>query len=127
MIHKLTLWLLRLLIGRELVEWIRPTLEIDGRASARRLTAFWFVVLTSIALFKYLWAGVSVEPHIWFGLLGMILLLLGIVTAEQVFTMWTNAKFGVKPKDTPVVQPAPDTTKKEVVEDKPEDISPPGQ
>jgi len=80
---------------KNILNWFLASIEDDkGKLSGRRVTAFIFVVMALYTLYKYLEASSKVEEHIWFGLLGTILLLFGVITWVNV----SNFKNGKKPE-----------------------------
>lgn len=69
---------------KNFINWLRPTFEDQqGQASARRITAFFFVLMSAYVLKQYM-NGVRVEEFIWYGILGTILLLFGVITWQNV-------------------------------------------
>lgn len=77
--------------GRKVLDWAKQSLESDGRASARKISAMWMMVLVTIAHsawlkkafmendFSLLSTMVTID-------LGFIALCLGLKTAETIFT-----------------------------------------
>lgn len=71
--------------------WVKQTLIGPDGTSAKRVTAFWFVVLITVMHIVYLYAGLKIEPHVFpefVTLVAMdelfVLLLLAVVTAQDI-------------------------------------------
>jgi nitrate/nitrite transporter NarK len=80
---------------KNLINWFLASVEDEkGKLSGRRATAFIFVLMAIYTLVEYMEMKAEVAEHIWYGILGMILLLFGVITWENV----TNFKNGKKPE-----------------------------
>lgn len=72
------------------IQWIRPSFEDnDGKSSYRRITAFVFVCLIS---YMVVFDKVQQEVHlkVFYSMLVTLLLLIGIVTAQNILTFFNR-------------------------------------
>ncbi|TZF84506.1 hypothetical protein FW774_05830 [Pedobacter sp. BS3] len=95
---------------KRLINWIRPSFEDnDGKASYRRITAFVFVCLIC---YMVIWNRIQTEIHLkaFFALLITLLLLIGIVTVQNILTFFHRDK---EPSDDGIKSGDQVTIKKE--------------
>lgn len=72
---------------KKFILWLKPTFEdANGTASYRRLTALVFTLLICYMIMSN-YIQTMIHLHAFFGLLVSVLLLIGIITAQNIITI----------------------------------------
>lgn len=76
---------------RALINWIKPSFEDDkGSASYRRLTAFTFAAL-DLYIVGFDKVDSDIMLHVHYSILVFVLLLIGIVTVQNILTFFKKS------------------------------------
>lgn len=78
----------------DLIHWLKPSFEGQhGTASFRRFTAFWLVVLDAYLIFADKLSE-SDRVNVYYANLAAILLIIGIVTTQNILQFFNRGKDG---------------------------------